>query len=1328
MASSNVGPFKGLIPITEHDSQRFFGREKATQQLRALLMPQAQDPYATEHKVVLVSGQSGSGKTSFLQTKGISIARSVGLLPLYLEIQEGWENILRSKISHHLGAGLSPNDSTVAGIHGLYQQSQIQTLLIFDQLEALLWLDEIQQRRLADVLLQRDPKSSQLLLGVNQSQLHVLGKVFKRGRIPDSCRISLPALTKEDVAQHIEQSVLAGSGYMEASLPALIAQELCDQSSVGNSKQAIVQPVDYQCVCHAAYNEGALTYKKYLRAGGTSVLRTLYVERLAQRAGGLRKTQAALALISEQENSHALLSLKAIAESAGLEESQTNETLESLVRVGLLRKAEISGAEPRFGLVHPYLAQSLKEFIAPLRKGRAEARLALQRCVGTKSLLRPKELATIRRYIGKQSLNAQQRAKLGFSTKVWFGLLMILLSLPFLLYFSIYYKLATTQYLSFEQDRTKTSRVVLRQGDPTFSFANSITSSRFGSVSIDTGIAISSLSKNEAQAIRDEDYSGKLFKESNGIPRWLKIVTKSLSTDRRGLLLALAGKSELGEQELLKAKKGKICLRSAKRLLLIGKHSSAEKALLHCLADKNASIRRQALNIAGHLPAQYAKSVFFEALKDHDALVRYATLDGISILEPEMQMRAIEKLLLDSDDRVQRAAFSQLEAKEKTDPLMCFVSINSILSQKKERTRPIRRSLLKLQQKIISFDEKALANYLINRLKNEDNPALSISYLKVLIELSDHLKREITSPILTPLLKHEDVQIRALSIALSARFSDPAQAVEELHVLARKRRSRNEATFMRRAAALGLGLIDGEREKRLKILKRLIVDRDKKVKRAAISSLLKLGTPGISEVTNLIQRGFIDISRGALDVVCHDLKPDRQAITQILSISWNVRGGMFRKKALGCAKALAGTHFRMSMWLADQATVLQDSKMREAAAPAVALALAKKGKGLERLARFYLNDKDESVRKAVLEAIDNHPAETRAEYLFKYIEKLVDDPSIHVQAAAAPLCLSTAPSLSVGLKSLIKLLKSDKALVRRAAIKTLLEVDQKMFIKQRKMLRKGLGRLLAQVVSLSDGQDAIVALKVAARLKLHRVQRRAATHREAVVRAAAISNIRQLKDKITLRKILEPAQRDREKSIRFAAIEMLAKQSKLLAKDAVHLLMRSIDAPSNEERWQTYNALGSVKGAVAQNEAVAFLAKKAQARSETTRKMAVHALGKLCPVIDTSKELLIASADRAYDVRFEAFSALAKYYARNWSVKELWKALLDSEKNAVQRGIMTAALAEYGRLSKKKAKKLVEHQPRKKVSVAMKMAMNFALYLSKVDDDPVELISELYGW
>ena len=199
-----ANPFRRLEPYRDTDSPRFFGRVDSVERVHAAL---------SAHRVLLLFGESGVGKTSFLQAGLIPIERKTGVTVIFRtvlpDLSATWQTILT-----HLPV-------------------QQPTLLILDQLER--FFDgtrdqEVDRRRfLCDTLpncLERLPRL-RILLSIRRDRLYELHRykqVFP-GLYHES--IELPPLSRAAVVDVLMKK-FGLAGY---SLPEAVLRDVVNRSS-----------------------------------------------------------------------------------------------------------------------------------------------------------------------------------------------------------------------------------------------------------------------------------------------------------------------------------------------------------------------------------------------------------------------------------------------------------------------------------------------------------------------------------------------------------------------------------------------------------------------------------------------------------------------------------------------------------------------------------------------------------------------------------------------------------------------------------------------------------------------------------------------------------------------------------------------------------------------------------------------------------------------------------------------------------------------------------------------------------------------------------------
>ncbi|MXP43096.1 ATP-binding protein [Allopontixanthobacter sediminis] len=121
-------PFKFLDAYTAADAEVFFGRSAETELLYRLL---------GETDIVLVYGQSGTGKTSLIQCGLANRIRETDWHPLWVRLRDNINASLAQEIGAAAITPIEPGASPVEAIKSLYLDHLRPIYLIFDQFEEL---------------------------------------------------------------------------------------------------------------------------------------------------------------------------------------------------------------------------------------------------------------------------------------------------------------------------------------------------------------------------------------------------------------------------------------------------------------------------------------------------------------------------------------------------------------------------------------------------------------------------------------------------------------------------------------------------------------------------------------------------------------------------------------------------------------------------------------------------------------------------------------------------------------------------------------------------------------------------------------------------------------------------------------------------------------------------------------------------------------------------------------------------------------------------------------------------------------------------------------
>lgn len=155
-------PFVGLGPFSEHDSARFFGREKETDAIVDL---------AAGNRFAVVLGMSGAGKTSLLRCRVVPRLRALGHAVLYLRFNAD----VCAAIQDAMAAEFPERSDDPDPVRGLIRLSRTigrPLLLIWDQFEELYTRGTADVRSLSYDVIRRlvvtEASRTSVLLGIRE--------------------------------------------------------------------------------------------------------------------------------------------------------------------------------------------------------------------------------------------------------------------------------------------------------------------------------------------------------------------------------------------------------------------------------------------------------------------------------------------------------------------------------------------------------------------------------------------------------------------------------------------------------------------------------------------------------------------------------------------------------------------------------------------------------------------------------------------------------------------------------------------------------------------------------------------------------------------------------------------------------------------------------------------------------------------------------------------------------------------------------------------------------------------------------------------------------
>ena len=332
----------------------------------------------TEHKLTVIHGQSGVGKSSILQGGLIPALQQQAIgerdaLPILLRVYTDWVGMLGQSVAKAFeevrGKQLSVNLDSPTAILGQLRKNadrNLLTVLMFDQFEEFFFVypDQSQRRVFYEFLrVCLDIPFVKVILSLREDYLHYLlelERLFDLGVINNNIldkniRYYLGNFSPAD-AMAVVQSLTARSHfYLE---PALIDQLVLDLAG----ELGEVRPIELQIVGTQLQTEKITTLDKYRQFGTKEKLVERFLEEVINDCGAENEQVARLVLylLTDENGTRPLKTLAELAADLPAEIEKLDLVLEIFVASRLVLLLPESPAD-RYQLVHDYLVSFIRQ-------------------------------------------------------------------------------------------------------------------------------------------------------------------------------------------------------------------------------------------------------------------------------------------------------------------------------------------------------------------------------------------------------------------------------------------------------------------------------------------------------------------------------------------------------------------------------------------------------------------------------------------------------------------------------------------------------------------------------------------------------------------------------------------------------------------------------------------------------------------------------------------------------------------------------------------------------------------------------------------------------
>ncbi|MEH2256290.1 nSTAND1 domain-containing NTPase [Nostoc sp.] len=337
----------------------------------------------TEHKLTVIHGQSGVGKSSILQGGLIPALQQQAIgerdaLPILLRVYTDWVGMLGQSLAKAFeevrGNQLFANlDSSAAILEQLRRNADrnLLTVLMFDQFEEFFFVypDQGQRRAFYDFLrVCLDIPFVKVILSLREDYLHYLlelDRLFNLTAINNNIldkniRYYLGNFSPTDAKAVVQSLTERSHFYLEPALIDELVRDLADE--LGK-----IRPIELQIVGAQLQTDKITTLEQYLQSGTKEKLVERFLEEVIKDCGSENElcARVVLYLLIDEKGTRPIKTFDNLVEDLKTadivsEEKKLNIVLKILVDSGLVLNIPEDSAD-RYQLVHDYLVSFIRQ-------------------------------------------------------------------------------------------------------------------------------------------------------------------------------------------------------------------------------------------------------------------------------------------------------------------------------------------------------------------------------------------------------------------------------------------------------------------------------------------------------------------------------------------------------------------------------------------------------------------------------------------------------------------------------------------------------------------------------------------------------------------------------------------------------------------------------------------------------------------------------------------------------------------------------------------------------------------------------------------------------
>jgi WD40 repeat protein len=352
-----------------------------------------------DHKLTIIHGQSGVGKSSILQAGLIPALqqKAIGtrdVLPVLQQVYTDWSKELSNQLEQALSelgllTSLLPiaNEKSILNQLHKHDNNNLLTVLIFDQFEEFFFVykDTIQRKIFYNFLNAcLDIPYVKVVLSLREDYLHYLLEcnhrladfdVINNNILDKSILYYLGNFSSSDTKFIIQNFRKKTQLFLEPSLIDNLVMDLA--RDLGE-----VRPIELQVVGAQIQTEKIINLEQYQQLGPKEKLVERFLEEIIKDCGleNERAAQLVLYLLTDENNTRPLKTHAELAKDLAVEADKLDFVLEILVGSGLVFRIP-EYPNDRYQLVHDYLVPFIRqqrgaEILAALEKEKEQRRLA----------------------------------------------------------------------------------------------------------------------------------------------------------------------------------------------------------------------------------------------------------------------------------------------------------------------------------------------------------------------------------------------------------------------------------------------------------------------------------------------------------------------------------------------------------------------------------------------------------------------------------------------------------------------------------------------------------------------------------------------------------------------------------------------------------------------------------------------------------------------------------------------------------------------------------------------------------------------------------------